>query len=141
MTKIYQRLDTIVNSELAKNIIPVKTENGILVGNVLIVNDKNIKHLQIDNEFVYTNISLNATAIMLANLLARNIRTVRMDEIWRADQEYGKWFVDSQMLRSQYQRSINNQDFDRADMQFARYCESRDRALKAKNYVETLISI
>jgi hypothetical protein len=141
MTKVSQRLDSIVKSELSKNIIPVKTAEGILVGNVLIVNDKNIKHLRIDDVFVYTNISLNATAILLANLLARNIRTVRMDEIWRADQEYGKWFVDSQMLRSQYQRSLNNQDFDRADMQWARYCESRDRAVKAKNYVETLISI
>lgn len=141
MTIIQQRLDRIVNNELAKNIIPVKTEDGILVGNVLIVSAGHIKHLKINNDFVYKDISLNAVAVKLANLLARNIRSVKMDELWRADQEYGRWYMDSQMLRSQHQRSINNQDFDRADMQWARYCESRDRAIIAKHYAETLISI
>jgi hypothetical protein len=141
MTIIQQRLDRIVKNELAKNIIPVKTVDGILVGNVLIVSAGHIKHLKINNDFVYKDISLNAVAVKLANLLARNIRTVKMDEMWRADQEYGRWYMDSQMLRSQHQRSINNQDFDRADMQWARYCESRDRAIIAKNYAESLISI
>jgi len=141
MTIIQQRLDRIVNNELAKNIIPVKTVEGILVGNVLIVSQGHIKHLKINDDIVYKDISLNAIAVKLANLLARNIRTVKMDELWRADQEYGRWYMDSQMLRSQHQRSINNQDFDRADMQWARYCESRDRAIIAKNYAETLISI
>jgi hypothetical protein len=141
MTIIQQRLDRIVKNELAKNIIPVKTVDGILVGNVLIVSAGHIKHLKINNDFVYKDISLNAVAVKLANLLARNIRSVKMDELWRADQEYGRWYMDSQMLRSQHQRSINNQDFDRADMQWARYCESRDRAIIAKNYAESLISI
>ena len=141
MTIIQQRLDRIVKNELAKNIIPVKTVDGILVGNVLIISAGHIKHLKINNDFVYKDISLNAVAVKLANLLARNIRSVKMDELWRADQEYGRWYMDSQMLRSQHQRSINNQDFDRADMQWARYCESRDRAIIAKNYAETLISI
>jgi hypothetical protein len=141
MTIIQQRLDRIVNNELAKNIIPVKTEDGILVGNVLIISSGHIKHLKINSDFVYKDISLNAVAVKLANLLARNIRSVKMDELWRADQEYGRWYMDSQMLRAQHQRSINNQDFDRADMQWARYCESRDRAIIAKNYAETLISI
>jgi len=141
MTIIQQRLDRIVKNELAKNIIPVKTVDGILVGNVLIISAGHIKHLKINNDFVYKDISLNAVAVKLANLLARNIRSVKMDELWRADQEYGRWYMDSQMLRSQHQRSINNQDFDRADMQWARYCESRDRAIIAKNYAESLISI
>lgn len=141
MTKLYQRLDSIVNNELTKNIIPVKTQEGILVGDILIVSDGHIKHLYSNNEPIYKNISLNAVAVKLANALARGIRTVRMDEIWRADQEYGKWFVDSQMLRSQYKKSLNTQDFDKADMQWARYCESRDRAIIAKRYAESLISI
>jgi len=46
-----------------------------------------------------------------------------------------------QMLRAQYQRSINNRDHDRADTLWARYCESRDRALNAKNIVQRLASI
>lgn len=141
MTKIYNRLDSIVKNELTKNIIPVKTQAGILVGDILIVSDHQLKHLHRNNEAVYSNISLNAVAVKLANLLARNIKTTKMDELWRADQEYGRWFADSQMLRAQHRKSLNTHDFERADMQWARYCESRDRAIIAKQHTETLISI
>jgi hypothetical protein len=141
MTKIHQRLDSIVKNELTKNIIPVKTQAGILVGDILIVSDHQLKHLHRNNEAVYSNISLNAVAVKLANLLARNIKTIKMDELWRADQEYGRWFADSQMLRAQHRKSLNTHDFERADMQWARYCESRDRAIIAKQHTETLISI
>ena len=141
MTKIHQRLDSIVKNELTKNIIPVKTQAGILVGDVLIVSDHQLKHLHRNNEAVYSNISLNAVAVKLANLLARNIKTTKMDELWRADQEYGRWFADSQMLRAQHKKSVNINNFERADMQWARYCESRDRAIIAKQHTETLISI
>jgi hypothetical protein len=141
MTKIHQRLDSIVKNELTKNIIPVKTQAGILVGDILIVSDHQLKHLHRNNEAVYSNISLNAVAVKLANLLARNIKTTKMDELWRADQEYGRWFADSQMLRAQHRKSLNTHDFERADMQWARYCESRDRAIIAKQHTETLISI
>lgn len=140
MTKIHQRLDSIVKNELTKNIIPVKTQEGILVGDALIVSDGYIKHIYYRNELIYGAISLNAVAVKLANLIARGIRTVKMDELWRADQEYGKWFGDSQMLRTQHKKSLNNRDFDKADMQWARYCESRDRAIIAKRYAESLIS-
>ena len=141
MTKIHQRLDSIVKNELTKNIIPVKTQAGILVGDILIISDHQLKHLHRNNEAVYSNISLNAVAVKLANLLARNIKTTKMDELWRADQEYGRWFADSQMLRAQHRKSLNTHDFERADMQWARYCESRDRAIIAKQHTETLISI
>ncbi len=141
MTKIHQRLDSIVKNELTKNIIPVKTQAGILVGDILIVSDHQLKHLYRNHEVVYSNISLNAVAVKLANLLARNIKTTKMDELWRADQEYGRWFADSQMLRAQHKKSVNINNFERADMQWARYCESRDRAIIAKQHTETLISI
>lgn len=141
MTKIHQRLDSIVKNELTKTIIPVKTQAGILVGDILIVSDHQLKHLYRNNEAVYSNISLNAVAVKLANLLARNIKTTKMDDLWRADQEYGRWFTDSQMLRAQHKKSVNTNNFERADMQWARYCESRDRAIIAKQHTETLISI
>ena len=141
MSKIQRCLDNIVRSELSKTIIPVKTQDGILVGDILIVSEGHIKHIQRGQDYIYRDISLNAVAILLANLLARRQRLVKMDELWRADQEYGRWFADSQMLRSQYQRSLNNRDYDRADMLWARYCESKDRTLAAKKYVESLISI
>ncbi len=142
MTKnIQNRLDSIVQRELAKTLIPLKTEKGILVGDVLIVNEGNIKHIFKNNELIYRDISLNATAIKLANLLAVNRMLVKIDQIYQADQKYGKWFVDSQMLRAQYQKYLNNNDFERADNAWARYQESRERALNAKKYLESLISI
>jgi hypothetical protein len=138
---IQNRLDFIVSKELAKNIIPLKTEKGILVGDVLIVNEGNIKHIIRNNELIYKDISLNATAIKLANMLATDRMSIKIDQIYSADQEYGRWFVDSQMLRAQYQKYLNNSDFERADNAWARYQESRERALNAKKYVESLISI
>ena len=138
---IQNRLDSIVSRELAKTIIPVKTEQGILVGDVLIVNEGNIKHIVRNGEVVYKDVSLNATAIKLANMLAVNRMSVKIDQLYKADQEYGKWFIDSQMLRSQYQKYLNNSNFERADNAWARYQESRERALNAKKYVESLISI
>lgn len=138
MTRIYQKLDSLVSSELSKNIIPVKTPEGILVGDVIIVSEGAIKSLRQHGTVVYKDISLNLVAITLANLLALHYRTVQMDKLWAADQEYGRWYIDSQMLRAQYQRSVNNKDFERADMLWSRYCESRDRALIAKNHTERL---
>jgi hypothetical protein len=63
---------------------------------------------------------------------------VLADQIYKADQEYGRWFTDSQLLRAQYQKAVNNLDYERADMLWARYCESRDRTLTAKKHTETL---
>lgn len=139
MTNISKQLEQVVNKELSRNIIPVKTKEGILVGTVLIVSEGPIKHLKQNNSFLYKDISLNIVAVTLANMLAKNYKTIKMDELWRADQEYGKWYADSQLLRMQYQKSLNNRDHDKADMLWARYCESRDRAISAKNHVEKLV--
>jgi hypothetical protein len=138
MTQISKRLEQIVKKELSKNIIPVKTEEGILVGDVLIVNQGPIKNLLKNNEVIYKEIHLNSVAIRLANILALSKTSIKADEMYKADQEYGKWFVDSQLLRSQYQKAISNHDNDRADMLWARYIESRDRTMHAKNKAEAL---
>jgi len=87
---------------------------------------------------LYKEISLNKSAIAIANLLALKKSQMNIDNIYKADQEYGKWFADSQMLRSQYEKANNQQDFDRADMLWARYCESRNRTAQAKKTVERL---
>lgn len=141
MTQVSRRLEQIVSSELKKNLIPVKTDQGILVGDVLIVSRGSIKDIVRNTELIYKDVYLNATAIKLANLLAFRKTCLTTDQLYRADQEYGKWFVDSQLLRAQYQKSISNQDYDRADVLWARYCESRDRTLSAKNRVESLTHI
>ena len=139
MTQLSKRLEQIVKKELSKNIIPVKTERGILVGEVLIVSEGPIKSLYRNNEILYKEIHLNSVAIRIANILAFKKQSILADELYAADQEYSRWFVDSQMLRAQYQKAISNQDFDRADMLWARFIESSDRTTQAKKRAESLI--
>jgi hypothetical protein len=139
MTQISRRLEQIVRKELSKNIIPVKTLDGILVGDILITNQDNLKFLYRKSQILYAQIHLNSVAIKMANILALRHSHVSVDLLYRADQEYGKWFVDSQMLRAQHQKAIHTQDYDRADMLWARYSESRDRTVTAKHQAECLL--
>jgi hypothetical protein len=139
MTQLSKRLEQIVRKELSKNIIPVRTDSGILVGEILIVSSGSVKSLYRNNKLLYKEIHLNAIAIKMANILAFKKDGISVDTLYRADQEYGRWFVDSQMLRAQYQKAVSNQDFDRADMLWARYQESRDRTISTKNRAESLI--
>jgi len=139
MTQLSRRLEQIVKKELSKNIIPVKTEKGILVGEILIVSQGSIKSLYRHEDLLYNEIHLNSIAIKIANILAFKKQSIFADTLYKADQEYGRWFVDSQMLRAQYQKAVSNQNFERADMLWARYQESRDRTQSAKNRAESLI--
>jgi len=146
MTNISKRLEQVVSSAQQKliekhQILPIKVAEGILVGDVLIVSEGIVKHLKYIDKFLYKNIYLNAAAIRIANMLAVNKHSIQADNLYRLDQEYGRWYHDSQLLRAQYQRSVNNQDHDRADTLWARYCESRDRAINAKNIVQRLACI
>jgi hypothetical protein len=142
MTDISKRLEQTLRSVIQKApILPVKVAGGILVGNVLIVSNGSLKELWQNNSVVYKEISLNKVAIKLANMLAKQGNSYQADTIYKADQEYGRWFNESQILRTQYQKALNNQDYDRADMLWARYCESRDRVIAAKARAETLATI
>ena len=139
MSNLSKRLEQTIRSAIQKTpILPVKVADGILVGDVLISSDGPMKHLSQHGEVKYKDISLNCAAIRIANLLARRSTSIQADEIYKADQEYGRWFVDSQLLRAQYQKANSNQDHERADMLWARYCESRDRTSTAKKRAETL---
>jgi hypothetical protein len=146
MTDISRKFEQIVNSAQRKlieqnRILPVKTSAGILVGDVLIVSKEHLKDLYKRDKLVYTEISLNAVAIYLANILAKSTYEVHADKVYQADQEYGRLFADSQILRNQYQRAVIAKDHERADMLWARYCESRDRTITAKKSVERLVTI
>jgi hypothetical protein len=139
MTDISKRLEQTIRSAIQKTpILPIKVEDGILVGDVLIISEGYVKHLKQHGNFVYQELSLNCAAIRIANILARRGPIVLADQIYKADQEYGRWFTDSQLLRAQYQKAFNNLDYERSDMLWARYCESRDRTLTAKKHTETL---
>lgn len=146
MTSVSRRLDQIVGSTQTKliktqQILPVQLAEGILVGDILIENHGVVKHLKYQNQYLYRDINLNLVAIRLANLLAINKRSLTVEKLYQADQDYGRWFHDSQQLRAQHQRSKLLKDHDRADMQWARYCESRDRAAMAKAVAERLACI
>lgn len=138
MTDIRRQLDKVVSKELSQYIIPVKTDEGILVGSVLIVSEGPIKHLYRNGELLYNNISLNAVAIKIANLLARHRSSLLADKIYAYDQDYSKWFIDSQTLLKNYYSAKKTKDFNRADTLWARYCESRDRAISAKEQATSL---
>jgi hypothetical protein len=139
--RLEQFLSTAQRKEAQKDLLPIKTADGILVGDVLIVSNENIKHLYQKNLPIYEGLFLNAVTIKLANLLAKRGDPIKIKQLYEADQEYGKWFTDSQLLRTRYQKAIDSQDYDRADILFARYCESRDRALAAKNIAQGLASL
>lgn len=141
MTQISKRLEQIVNKELSKTIMPVKTDNGILVGDILINSNGPIKNIYKNSKLLYKEIYLNSVAIKIANMLALNQSLITTNKLYNADQEYGKWFTDSQLLRAQYQKALSNNDYDRSDMLWARYCESRDRTIVAKNNAERLARI
>ena len=138
MTDIKRQLEQVVSRELSKNIIPVKTTEGILVGNILIVSEGCLKHLYKDGERLYANISLNAAAVKMANLLAKQKISFLADKIYSADQEYGRWFADSQLKLQQYYTALKNKDFERADTLWAKYSESKDRTRIAKHAVNGL---
>ena len=142
MTTVSQRLEQSLRSAIKKNpILPVKVADGILVGSVKIVSEGHLKHLYRNNELLYSNVFLNAVAIKLANIMALRSMSVEADQLYQIDQEYGKNFVDSQLLRANYQKSLNNKDYERADIMWARYCESRDRAETLKNKAQGLSNL
>jgi hypothetical protein len=120
-------------------IMPVKTDTGIEIGTAKIISRANIKDVYNKGELMFSNISLNDVAIRLANMLAQKKDLWKMDPLYKADQEYGKWFTDCQVLMTSHRTAIKNQDFDRADMFFARYQESKARAIYARKMVETLL--
>jgi hypothetical protein len=145
MSNIRRQLDNVIANTHQKlynsdQILPLKVPEGILVGNVLISSEGTYKNLHQYGRVVYKNVSLNIVAIKLANLMAKNSNSVFLDTIYTADQEYSRWFLDSQILRSQYQRALTNKNYEKSDTLWARYCESRDKALTAKHAVTTLVN-
>jgi hypothetical protein len=142
MSEISRRFEEFIRSENRKlaereQILPVKTDQGIRVGDVLIKNRDNLKTV-IRGDTIYKDIFLNSAAVKIANLLALKKSHLRIDELYRADQDYGKWFVESQELLQIHRRLKTSKDYERADVIWAKYQESRDRAESAKIKVDRL---
>jgi len=143
MSEISKRLEQFINTAQRKMdaVLPVKTAEGILVGDVLIRSEDNFKHLEQDGVMIYDYIFLNAVAIKLANVLAKRGDHGYCDKLYALDQDYGKWYVDSQQLRARYQQALNNNDDDKASMFYARYDQSRGRMIVAKERATELAGI
>ena len=142
MTEVSKQLEKRLQSIIRKGpILPVKTDKGILVGDVLIVSDGPIKHIYQNDRLLYKEISLNVAAIAIANIIAKRQSNILADKIYNEDHEYGKWYQDSQHLRSMYQKAVDSGSHSRADIFWARYVESRERAVAAKNRAQTLSRI
>lgn len=145
MTDISKKLEHVISRTheklVAENqIMPVKTDHGILVGDILIVSEGSSKSLYRDGNCLYERISLNKVAIRLANLLANNKNSPFLDELYRVDQEYGKWFTDCQQLMNSYHKAMNSGQNDRADIFWARYNESKIKYTAFKEKVDRLLS-
>lgn len=140
MTKLSKKFNQLITKELKKTILPVKTQQGVLVGDVLIVPQDSIKNLYKRDHLLLNNIYLNSTAIVLAERIAKQggIDSCIM-EIYYADQYYGRWFDENKMLHSCYDRACMRGDWDRADILWSRYSESRYRMMMAKSRVDKLL--
>lgn len=139
MHKLSNKINNIIDNELIKKPIPMKTLKGIRVGDVDIITEGPLKHIQQSSQIKYRSIFLNITAITLANMLALRQDSKLMDKIYNADQSYGTYYIDSQHLRIRYNQALLHHDNFEIDMFWARYIERRDRVLVAKLVVEQLI--
>lgn len=144
MNEISRKFEQLISSTQKKlaadnRVMPIKTDQGILVGNVLIACQDSLKTLSCKGEIIYANVNLNQAAITLANLTALNKNHDLREQIYRNDQEYGKWYRDYQLLLAQYQRARTRQDYDKADIFQSRYELAKSRAESAKRTVMSLI--
>lgn len=140
MNKISKRLQSVIKKEFEHSILPIKTDDGILVGNVLIVSRGTIKDIVQRGEILYKEVHLNCAAISIANLAAKS-QYHCATTIYRADQDYSRAFFESQLLRTQYEKAINTNDYFKADVLWARYLEARDRTIAYKNKVEAIANL
>ena len=138
MTALSKKFEQIVKKELASTVLPVKTDEGILLGDVLISNEGTLKNITKKDTVRYTNIYLNSVAIKIAKLLMNNRQNIQADSLYALDQDYGKWLTDSLLLKAQYEKAKAKGDNDRADVFYARYIESRERTMSAKIRADNL---
>jgi hypothetical protein len=138
MTNLSRKFEQIINRTLTTVILPVKTTEGILVGDVLITSQGSAKNIVKSGEIKYQEIYLNSVAIKIAELLIGKNHSQQADTLYKLDQEYGKWLNESQLLRTQYEKAVANAQHDRADVLWAKYQQSRDRTVSAKSQLDAL---
>lgn len=145
MSELSKKFEQIVVSTYKKlysegSIPPVRTEQGIEVGNVLITADGAYKSLWVGGTCIYKDISLNCVTIKVANLLALNKNSSLQKKLFDLDKEYNRHFVDKTIFLRHYQLAEAKEDEIRCDIMWARYTVARDLCKKAKEKAESLAS-
>ena len=122
-------------------IMPVKTEQGILVGNALITSNGPYKNISVGGEILFEDISLNSVAIKLANLVAWRIQGTRLKELYEIDQEYSRHYIDSAFFLQRHNDALDQGNCDLADIMYSRYLKSKDLATLAKQKAERMAKL
>jgi hypothetical protein len=139
MTDIQKKLDRVirnVHKTLANQdfVIPQKTEEGILIGNVLMKSvgaHKNLYNAK-NMELLYKNIHLNKCAIKIANLIALGRDSHRIRQIYQADQKFGAALNDYGIFKDKFIRAKKKNDDFKQDLYIARMLHARDKYETAK---------
>lgn len=145
MTELRKKLERVVSRTHRKliagdQIMPVRTHEGIRVGDVLIKSDENLKNLWLNEKIVYEGIYLNKAAIKIANILAKSRYPTRVtDDIKAADLNYGRLLVKSQEFQIRLEQARKANDTFRIDMYVARYGHTKALANRAKSFVLQMI--
>jgi len=121
-------------------ILPEKTDKGIRVGIAEIRPNGVYKDIYRNEDLVFPGVCLNKVAIKLANLVAWN-QGHRAIEIYQADQDYNKFYVETTVLMSSYNMAKESKKFFKADVIWARYTQVKQRANQAKKKAERLASL
>ena len=144
MTKLQHSLDRVISNVQkklldSKRVIPQKTEQGIVVGNALIVSRDCLKDIYYKGELLYPNISLNKVAVKIANLLATGYRqSPEIRELLDADLKFGQALDDYQFFKNKYINARTLGDQFKIDLYLARMCYSKDAAAYHKNRATSL---
>lgn len=143
MSDVSKRFEQLVKSTYKRfldqgTILPVKTPEGILVGDVLIQSDGALKNIVRNGKILYEHISLNAVAIRIANLVAWNKNQRLCEELYRADLEYSKHFIDSNIFIDNYHKAVNSNNSVKAEILWTRYEIAKEKAISAKDHAEDL---
>ena len=139
MSEISRRFENFIRSQNQRladrdQLLPQKTEEGIRVGDVVITVDGNLKTIR-SQRGVFSDVYLNAAAIKIANLLALKKSMAQINAVYRADQIYGRWYAESQNLMIMHQNLITKKNYDKADIIWNKYQESRIKAKAARDKV------
>lgn len=139
MTDIQKKLDRVirkVHKTLADQdfVIPQKTNEGILIGSVLMVSNGVYKDLYDAKSMrlLYEGIHLNKCAIKIANLIALQRDHSKIKEIFNADQRFGSALQDYGAFKDKLIKAKKNNDEFKQDLYIARMLHARDKYETAK---------